>query len=771
MTGASKQHNILLILFEYPLGTAQIVRWANIMRYVIEAGHRVTILSADFADADRPVDKSLANLLHHPSVTLVQVPAERRDQGQVQSLAWVQRAYQKALVVTQMIAFDVVISSALPIADHIIASRLRAKGHIPLWIADYGDPWSTSRTLDQAQWRKPMYQAIERRVMRHADAITITTPTAIDSFTPIYSRRDRIRVVPMAASYFHMTTDCTPGPRLDNEMLNILYTGSFYPNRHPDTLFEALSKTDGVHLTIVGKHFVDITGDLQRWNIADRVTLREYASQQEIARMQHDYDALLLTSWPVPEQISGKFYEYIATSKPILYVTNHETDIASDYIREHDRGYIAQNTPADIAATFAQVRDDARADRLKSGTPDPDVGFDTRATAVLDLISELSDPGYSPITTIQQESPAVTTTAKPAPRIGIIGCDAIAESFYLPALTKDEGVRAKLVLIDPNEDRLRQLSKQFDVSRTATDYQTVLGDLDGAIVAVPPFLHHKITLDCLDAGLHVLCEKPLALNSDDAREMVEKAAEAGRELVVNYTRRMIPTFTEARKIIAGGTLGKLTHIDYQIHEKFNWPTVSGFYFDWRLNTQGVLFDRGVHILDTIAWWLGDKPTITAAETDSFGGPEAVVRVGFEHEGCTGEMFISILQKADTRYTLTFENGKIEGEEYDYTSFLVTDATGEQRRVHVKGDSKAFADIGQTMVNNFVGVVRGDAKPLVTGAEVLASAELIDEAYAQASRFEMPWYDAQYIQNATAVPTTPQDAPIQNDEQTPEVIAK
>lgn len=338
----------------------------------------------------------------------------------------------------------------------------------------------------------------------------------------------------------------------------------------------------------------------------------------------------------------------------------------------------------------------------------------------------------------------MTTTTQP-PRVGVIGCGAIAESFYLPYLVQDAAVRDQLVLIDPNAERLQALSAKFNTQHSATDYNTVLDQLDSVIVAAPPHLHYRITLDCLRAGLHVLCEKPLALDSREARAMVEQAAAVDRHLMVNFNRRMVATLMQVRQMIQDETLGKPLHIDYYIHEIFNWPTVSGFYFDSRLNTKGVLFDRGAHILDTLYWWLGAKPQITAAQTDSFGGPEAVVTVQFQHAQCSGQMKISILGKGPTGYTITFERGKLVAEEYDYTSFLVTDANGQTRRVPVKANSKALLDIGQDIINNLLDVTRGTAQPLVSGADVLPSAELIDEAYALAEAYERPWYDDPNLQ--------------------------
>ena len=370
--------NILLVIYEWPLGSPQTIRWMNLLRYFLEEGHSLTILSAKVDIADRPVDQGLVDLVDIPTVQQYQVPARARDHTSREMLDWANRATQKAKELCAANSFDLVISSALPVGDTIIASRLKQAGLVPRWLADYGDPWSTSRTLGQAQWKKPIYKWLERRWLRHADGVIVTTETAKPSFTPIYDRHDRIFVVQMGASYFHMNKEWPPR-RDEFETLRLLYTGSFYHTRRPDKLFEAICQVEGVHLTIVGNHFIDISEDIARYNLDGRVELRSQVDQQEIVELQGSHDALLLTAWPYPEQISGKFFEYIATNKPILYLTNHERDLAGDYIREHDNGYISKDNTAAITELLAHVRDAARAGNLKSPIPDRGAGFDSRA--------------------------------------------------------------------------------------------------------------------------------------------------------------------------------------------------------------------------------------------------------------------------------------------------------------------------------------------------------------------------------------------------------
>lgn len=378
---------ILFVIYDFvPIGVAQIVRWANLLYYMAEAGHQIDIIAAEYETCQRAQDVSLAQLVEHPSITMHRVIDTNCQYGQAQALKWVRRAYLQTAELARQKPFDVVISSALPVWTHMIPSWLVARGHARHWIADYGDPWSTSKTLGQAAWRKPIYMQLERIILKQASALTVTTPTAIDSFKPVYDRWDRIEVIPMGASYFHLKASWTNHTERQSDTLQVLYTGSFYSHRRPDTLFQGFKKAEGVNLTIVGSHFIDIEAELDRYEVRDQVELGGYRNQAEIVQLQDQYDVLLLTSWPVPEQISGKFYEYLATNKPILYITDHERDIASDYIQEHNIGYIARNEPQAIADMLMHIRDEARAGRLKTRLPSTDVGFDQRAEAYIELI-------------------------------------------------------------------------------------------------------------------------------------------------------------------------------------------------------------------------------------------------------------------------------------------------------------------------------------------------------------------------------------------------
>jgi predicted dehydrogenase len=334
---------------------------------------------------------------------------------------------------------------------------------------------------------------------------------------------------------------------------------------------------------------------------------------------------------------------------------------------------------------------------------------------------------------------------KSSPRIALIGCGAISENYYLPALAKQSGVLESLTLVDQNIDRARKLAAAFSVKKCLTDYREALDQIDGVIIALPTHLHHPVSMEFLSQGVPVLCEKPLAESADKAREMVELAQKMGVALATNYQQRLWPQFAKVKELIANRSLGEPVRIKYHVGEVFAWPTVSGFYFNSVGSDRGVLRDRGAHVLDHICWWLGGKPKVIISQNDSFGGSDAVAYVQFEHNECVGDVKLSWLSKFPCRFVVDFERGSIEGEVYYPQNVLLKTGTGPQKRVKLKSDD--WFALGRRMVANFIGVAVGSQKPLVSASDILDSISFIDECYAAATRFDMPWYVLRGVKNS------------------------
>jgi len=331
------------------------------------------------------------------------------------------------------------------------------------------------------------------------------------------------------------------------------------------------------------------------------------------------------------------------------------------------------------------------------------------------------------------------------PRISLIGCGAIAEAYYLPALAKHPNVLKALTLVDQNIDRARKLAESFNGGkRCVTDYREAIHETDGAIIALPTHLHHPIAMDLLARGMPVLCEKPLAETADKAREMVELADRKGTALATNYSQRLWSQFAKVKELFLNRSLGDPMSIKYYVGELFKWPTVSGFYFNSANSPRGVLLDRGAHVLDHICWWLGGHPTVTSSRNDSFGGIDAVAHVQFRHGQCVGEVKISWLSNFASRFVVEFKNGTIEGDVSYPESVFLKKGTGRKKRIKLK--SVGWYGLGDMIVSNFLGVISKDEKPLVPGNEVLDSMIMVDECYAAAERFEMPWYEIKGMVN-------------------------
>lgn len=325
-----------------------------------------------------------------------------------------------------------------------------------------------------------------------------------------------------------------------------------------------------------------------------------------------------------------------------------------------------------------------------------------------------------------------------APRIALVGCGAIAERYYMPAIAAIPSVLKRLVLVDTDEARLQILSSRFCVQQYVSDYHELLGQVDAAIVAVPHHLHYEISMDFLRHGAHVLCEKPLAESSSEAKEMVAEAKKAGLTISANHTRRLYPSYAKIKELISSGRIGNLLSIRYVDGEKFGWPTASGFYFS-KASPMGVLLDRGVHGIDAICWWLGLKPRLVSSRTDSFGRVEGTSLVVCEHNGCHIEIKLSWLSKLQNRYSIVGELGTIEGDIGDWNSVTVVDRAGRKHVTKLRCKERKYDDFGTKVVENLVDIVSNGAKPLIPASEVIPSLELIEESYRTATRFSMPWY--------------------------------
>lgn len=321
-------------------------------------------------------------------------------------------------------------------------------------------------------------------------------------------------------------------------------------------------------------------------------------------------------------------------------------------------------------------------------------------------------------------------------RIGVIGCGAIAELYHLPALAANPRTQSGIALAEPNAKRLEAIGAQFKAAFTCTDYHQLLGQVDGVVIATPPTLHFPMAKFFLEQGIPVVCEKPLSESSKEVEELIEISKRTGATLAVNQTRRFFPTYQKIREVIAQGVLGKLESITYHDGTDFNWPAASPHHFQPK--AKGVWSDVGVHLLDSVCYWIGATPKLVRSQNDSFGGPEGMATVNLEHDGCQIEVKVSRYDRLLNGFKIVGSKGSIEAEAEDWDEFTVNFRNGSSKRYKCASNRLKYNDFAKPMIDNLIEMIAEKAPPAVSGESVLGTIRLLEQAYENAKPYSMPW---------------------------------
>lgn len=321
-------------------------------------------------------------------------------------------------------------------------------------------------------------------------------------------------------------------------------------------------------------------------------------------------------------------------------------------------------------------------------------------------------------------------------RIGVIGCGAIAELYHLPALAANQQTRNGIALCDPNDSRLEQMKSQFAANFTCRDYMKLVGKVDGVLISTPPALHFSIAKFFLERGIPVLCEKPLTESLAEAEELVELSRKHGAALAVNQTRRFFPTYQKIRELIADGVLGSLKSITYHEGSDFDWPAATAHHF--QPQAKGSLSDTGIHLLDSVCFWLDGVPELIESQNDSFGGPESMATVVARYGDCRIQVKVSRLGKLKNGFRIEGSKGYIDAESEDFDEIDVYFHAGGSKRYRCCSNRVTYNDFAKPMMQNFIAVIERKAQPAVSGESVLGATRLLEEAYQSAQRYATPW---------------------------------
>ena len=195
-------------------------------------------------------------------------------------------------------------------------------------------------------------------------------------------------------------------------------------------------------------------------------------------------------------------------------------------------------------------------------------------------------------------------------RVGIIGCGGIANGKHLPALHKNKDTEI-VAFCDIEVEKAISANEKYgtESSQVYADYKALLEDpsIDVVHVCTPNDSHAVITIDSLEAGKHVMCEKPMAKTAQEARDMVAAAKRTGKKLTIGYNNRFRPDSLQLKNICETDELGEIYYAKAHAIRRRAVPTW-GVFLDKDKQGGGPLIDIGTHALDLTLWMMNNyKP--------------------------------------------------------------------------------------------------------------------------------------------------------------------
>lgn len=313
-------------------------------------------------------------------------------------------------------------------------------------------------------------------------------------------------------------------------------------------------------------------------------------------------------------------------------------------------------------------------------------------------------------------------------KVGIFGVAHVHAAAYVSNIAHSAG--ASLVGTSELDPTLRAAWADSHGVSPAESHEALVDGLDAAIICTTTADHIEVARLLASRGIPTLCEKPLATNLSDAREIVAMFDQAGTPLMTAFPMRFSPVLDGARTLIDDGSLGEViaftgqnqSHIPTDYAPWFADPVAAG---------GGAVMDHTVHVLDILRWWTGAEPVEVYAETNSVLHPE-------EHVETAGIVTVTFDNGVFATIDCSWSRpegyptwGGLEIEAVGTTGSFSVDAFAD--RLRMWSDSGETwedwgADANQGMIDHFLGAVRGEHAVAVTGGDGLKATEVALAAY-------------------------------------------
>ena len=310
-------------------------------------------------------------------------------------------------------------------------------------------------------------------------------------------------------------------------------------------------------------------------------------------------------------------------------------------------------------------------------------------------------------------------------RFGMVGAGAIAQAY---AQAFRESRTAEVVGV---ADVRREAAQALGHLLGCSDYRDFekmadAASLDAVVVCTPPVTHPDICTWFLKRGVHVLCEKPLAVDSGAARKMLETAGRHHVELAMASKFRYVEDMALAKTLVTSGVIGDVVLFENTFTAHVD--MTSRWNSDPEISGGGVLIDNGTHSVDLMRFFLGPLADLQVVEGKRLQSMsvEDTVRIFIRSRG-------GVLGSIDLSWT-------IDKRQPNYISIYGSEGTvhvGWKESKYRRASDDDWVAFGngynkiqafRRQIDNFVGCVRGNESPVITPADALASVEAVEAAY-------------------------------------------
>ncbi|WML46944.1 Gfo/Idh/MocA family oxidoreductase [Neobacillus sp. PS3-34] len=322
-------------------------------------------------------------------------------------------------------------------------------------------------------------------------------------------------------------------------------------------------------------------------------------------------------------------------------------------------------------------------------------------------------------------------------RVGVIGCGSIAQYRHLPEYQLNKNVEL-VAVCDINEERAKKIAGKYGVTHY-TSYEALLksGEVDAVSVCTPNYLHAPITIAALEAGIHVLCEKPMATSKQEAEAMIAASKKSSKKLMIAHNQRFVASHQRARQLIKSGEIGKI----YSFRTAFGHGGPEGWSVEgkesWFFNKEkafvGAMGDLGVHKTDLLRYVLGEEiievgSFVETSAKDFADVDDNAVCILKTESGIIGTLAASwaYVSKEDNSTIIYGEHAILRLEDDPVNSLVVQYKNGEVVNYQL-GKIQSNDEGGQGtshVIDYFVEAVLRDQEPPVTGEEGMKSLAVI-----------------------------------------------